>query len=175
MFSQLTFVRLGWMWISAALALWITDAIFDSLWFDGFSSVAVSALVLTLVNLTLKPLLMLLSLPFIVMSLGLAIPLLNGLVLLVVAELVTGFHISGYWMGVAAGLAVSFVTFLLAVATGQRLMRVQVGGGRGVPHRREQHGPSPSGGASPSGRPSAPSDDDVIDVEVREKKESDRP
>ena len=92
-----------------------------------------------------------------------------------VAELVTGFHISGYWMGVAAGLAVSFVTFLLAVATGQRLMRVQVGGGRGMHGRREQQRPPPSPGASPPGRPSAPSDDDVIDVEVREKKESDRP
>lgn len=169
MLSQLSFIRFGWMWISASLALWITDAAFESLWFDGLSSLALSALVLTLANLTLKPLLMLLSLPFIVMSLGLAIPLINGLVLVLIADFITGFHISGYWMGVAASLVVSFVTFLLALATGQRLMRVQSTVRPGSSSAQEP----PSTGKGPPHR--RRDDSEVIDVEVREKKDSSPP
>jgi hypothetical protein len=108
------------------------------------------------------------------MSLGLAIPLLNGLVLLVVAEMVTGFHVSSYWMAVLAALFVSFMTFLMAVASGQRLVSVRHAANGG-----SSDGSSPSHtmhqGADSSkhgrGWSSQGQSDDVIDVEVKEKDE----
>jgi len=148
-------------WLSASLALWIVDHFFESLWFDGFESLFVSSLVLTLFNLTLKPVLLLLSLPFIVLSAGLAIPLINGLVLLIVAELVEGFHLSGYWMAVLAALTFSLISFVITLATGQRQAQVSLSSSlnRRTPDHREQHNSR------------HPDDDDIIDVEVREKKD----
>ncbi|MEY2776406.1 MAG: hypothetical protein RLY30_504 [Pseudomonadota bacterium] len=140
--------------LSAALALWIVDSLFESVFFDGLESLLLSSLVLTLFNLTLKPILMLLSLPFIVLSLGLAIPLMNGAFLLLIAELIDGFHVSGYWMAVLAALVFSILSVLISLATGQRQARVQVRG-NGGPRRPK--------GASGEG--------EVIDVEAREKKD----
>lgn len=140
--------------MSATLALWIVDHLFESVWFDGVSSLLLSGLVLTLFNLTLKPILLLLSLPFIVLSLGLAIPLLNGLFLLLIAELIDGFHLSGYWMAVLVAFVFSIIQILISLATGQRKAQVRV---------NLQSGPR---------RPSGPSDPgEVIDVEAREKKD----
>lgn len=172
MIQQAALLRLGWMWVTAVVALWVADGLFDSIWFDGPSSLAISALLLTLVNLTLKPMLMLLSLPFIVMSLGLAIPLVNGLVLLVVAEMVNGFHVSGYWMAVLAALFVSFMTFLMAVASGQSLVRVRhaANGGPSEPAKPSQNHHHGSESSKPGrGWSSQSQADDVIDVEVKEK------
>jgi putative membrane protein len=106
-------------WLSTLLALWVVDGLFESLHLESTQALLMSALVLALVNLTIKPLLLLVTLPLTVLTLGLAIPLINGLVLLVIAELVPGFWISGFWMGVVCALAISFVSFLIGVATGQ--------------------------------------------------------
>jgi putative membrane protein len=141
-------------WLSASLALWIVDSLFESLWFDGFGSLLLASAVLTVFNLTLKPVLMLLSLPLIVLSLGLAIPLMNGLFLLLVADLIDGFHVSGYWMAVLAALAFSVIRSLISLAVGERRagLTVQV-------QQRPRRPKSP------------PGDGDVIDVEAREKKD----
>lgn len=107
------------LWFTTTLALWIVDGLFDSLRFDDLHSLLLSGLILALTNLTIKPLLLLVALPITVLTFGLAIPVINGLMLLLVAEMVPGFVISGFWMGVLCALAVSFVGFLINVATGQ--------------------------------------------------------
>jgi putative membrane protein len=153
-----TFKRFILLWISATLALWIVDAAFDSLHFDDPQSMILSGLILALVNVTLKPLLVLITLPITLLSFGLALPVLNGLVLLGIAALVPGFEISGFWMGVLCALAVSLVSMLINVATGQTGVRGQLQ--RGV--RVEIHRPA-------SGRSGQDQDKTVIDVETREK------
>ncbi len=153
-----TFKRFLLLWVSATLALWIVDAAFDALHFDSPQSMILSGLVLALVNVTLKPLLLLVTLPITIVSFGLALPVLNGLVLLGIAALVPGFEISGFWMGVLCALAVSVVSMLINVATGQTGVRGQMHPGVRV----EIHQPA-------SGRPGEPQDKTTIDVETREK------
>jgi putative membrane protein len=113
------FSRFMLYWASTALALWVVDGLFDSLEFESLQALALSALVLAIVNLTIKPVLLLVTLPLTILSLGLAIPLINGLVLVLVSELIPGFAVSGFWMGVVCALAVSLVSFLIGIATGQ--------------------------------------------------------
>ncbi len=139
-------------WASTALALWVVDAVFDSLEFDTPATLVLSAFVLALVNLTLKPLLLLVTLPLTVLTLGLAIPLINGLVLVLIAAAIPGFFIAGFWMGVACALAISFVSFLIGLATGQTFVRGRIQGSAG--HRS-----------------TTVIDRDVIDVQAREKPE----
>lgn len=156
------FIRFCLYWLSTALALWIVDGLFDSLSFDSVQTLLLSALVLALVNLTIKPVLLLVTLPLTIFTLGLAIPLINGLVLLLVSEIVPGFIISGFWMGVLCALAISFLSFLIGIATGRSVVRGSVY--KGVHIQASARG-NP-GQASPGQSRSA---HDVIDIEAREK------
>jgi len=153
--------RLVVLWMSTTLALWIVDALFESLSFMTAESLVLSGLVLALANLTLKPLLVLVTLPLTVLSFGLALPLVNGLVLSGVAALVPGFEISGFWMGVLCALAISLVSLLINMATGMSNIRGQVHMGRASGGFSARPG-SGSGFESPE-------DPNTIDVEAREK------
>lgn len=156
-----TLKRFLLLWISTTLALWIVDGLFDSLHFDQPQTLLLSGLILSLVNLTIKPLLLLVTLPLTVLTFGLALPLVNGLVLLGVAAIVPGFAISGFWMGVLCALAISLVSLLINVATGVSNLRGQIHVGRASADFSGQAGRShPQGGAS---------DPNVIDVEATEK------
>ncbi|NBT73601.1 MAG: hypothetical protein EBT14_05385, partial [Betaproteobacteria bacterium] len=75
--NSLLLKRFGMIWLVSMLALWIVDAIFDSLHFDSLQALALAALVLTLANLFLKPLLVLVTLPITVMTMGLMLPVIN--------------------------------------------------------------------------------------------------
>lgn len=156
-------------WLSACLGLYITDALFEGVWLDGWVSLLVSGLILALVNMFLKPILMVLTLPLMVFTLGLALPLLNGLLLMIVDELVLGFHLAGYGVAVVAALLISLISFLITLTIGR--IKVQALSGRRPnrpdrPDRGDRNDRTARPGyASPSRR------DDVIDVEVHERKD----
>ena len=116
---MLALKRFFLLWLSTALTLWIVDGLLDGLSFSGLESLLLASLVLAVFSLTLKPLLLLIALPLTLFSFGLALPLLNGLVLLGVAKMVPGFEIAGFWMGVLCALAISLVGALVSIATGQ--------------------------------------------------------
>ncbi|MGA1526596.1 MAG: phage holin family protein [Burkholderiaceae bacterium] len=168
-------------WLSACLSLYITDAMFEGVWLDGWVSLLVSGLILAFVNMFLKPILMVLTLPLMVFTLGLALPLLNGLLLMIVDELVLGFHLAGYGVAVVAALLISLISFLINLAIRRIQVRGRFGGRRARPPRsgsgaeRTEASESYRGGATRSGRShgysSASRSDDVIDVEVHERKD----
>jgi putative membrane protein len=74
----------------------------------------VAALVLGLVNAVIRPLLVLLTLPVTVLTLGLFIFVINGLLFWAVAELVPGFDVAGFWSSVLAAIVFSLVSWLLS-------------------------------------------------------------
>ena len=80
---------------------------------DGSTLVAV-VLVLSFCNAILKPLLVLFTLPFILLTLGLGVVVINALLLLVVGRLVDGFHVAGFWPAVGGALVVSITNLLLS-------------------------------------------------------------
>ena len=156
-------------WLSACLGLYITDAVFEGVWLDGWVSLLVSGFILAFVNMFLKPILMVLTLPLMVFTLGLALPLLNGLLLMIVDELVLGFHLAGYGVAVVAALLISLISFLITLTIGR--IKVQALSGR-RPNRpdRPDRGDRNDRTARP-GYSSPPRSDDVIDVEVHERKD----
>lgn len=159
---MLTWKRFLLVWLSTTLALWIVDGFFDGLSFSTTESLFLSGLVLALANLTLKPLLVLATLPLTLVSLGLALPMINGLVLLGVAWLVPGFEIAGFWVGVFCALALSVVSFLIDLATGRSRFQ-----GRINLVRAGSEGAGPWGGPGPNDA----QDPNVIDGDFREKRE----
>jgi putative membrane protein len=121
-------------WGLHILVLWVVDALLDSLAFDGPQSLLVGGLVFGLVNTFLKPLLLVLTLPIAVITLGLFLPVLNTGLLYLVAWLVPGFTVGTFWQTLGAALLVSLVTFALnVVLRGQvqvRVVRGERGGNR---------------------------------------------
>ena len=96
--------------IGVALAAKIVPGIHCA---DGMTLVVV-VLVLSFFNAILKPLLVLFTLPFIVLTLGLGMILINALLFLFVGELVNGFYVDGFWSAVGGALIVSATNFVLS-------------------------------------------------------------
>lgn len=80
---------------------------------DGTTLVAV-VLLLSFFNLILKPLLVLFTLPFIVLTMGLGVVVINALLFLLVGELVDGFHVNGFWSALGGSVVVSVTNLLVS-------------------------------------------------------------
>lgn len=87
---------------------------------DSFVAGLAAVLVLTILNLIIRPILFVLTLPLIVLSLGLFLVILNALLLEFTAYLVKGFTVSGFWPAVGGALVISIVTTILNVFAADR-------------------------------------------------------
>lgn len=95
------------------LALVVVDYLFAGIQFDTWQAVVGGAILLALVNAYLRPLILLLTLPFNILSLGLFTFVVNAAMLKVVSWLLPGFHVTGFWTAVGAALVISFVSGIL--------------------------------------------------------------
>lgn len=94
-----------------ALGLWLATKIFSGLRFDGPSTLLAAALLLGIVNAVVRPIAVILTLPLTLLTLGLFLPVINAGMLGLVALLLGGFHISGFWTAVGAALVVSVISW----------------------------------------------------------------
>ena len=104
----------------SALGLWIASEIFDGVWFDSTSPLVVAAVLLGIVNALVRPLALIVTLPLTVLTLGLFLLVLNAAMLGLVALIVPGFHIVGFWTAVGAALIVSLVSWAASSAIGAK-------------------------------------------------------
>jgi len=100
-------------WGITALSLWVASLVFNGIRFSGTSSLIVSALLLGFANAVLRPLLIVLTLPLTLLTLGFFLLVINALMLLLVAKLVDGFKISGFWTAFFASLFISLLSMVL--------------------------------------------------------------
>lgn len=101
-------------WAITALTLWLASLLFRGLKFDRPASLWLSALLLGFANAIVKPLLIVLTFPLTVVTFGLFLLVINALMILLVARLVKGFSVSGFWTALFASVFIS----LLSVAIG---------------------------------------------------------
>lgn len=102
------------------IAVFLAVATVPGIEADGFGSGLAAVLVLTILNLIIRPVLFVLTLPLILLSLGLFLVVLNALLLELTAYLVKGFTVSGFWPAVGGALVISIVTSLLNLITTDR-------------------------------------------------------
>ncbi len=95
------------------IAVFLAIAIVPGLDASSFGAGMAAVLVLTFLNLILRPILFLLTLPLIVFTLGLFLVVLNALLLELTAFFVKGFTVSGFWASVGGALVISLVTTVL--------------------------------------------------------------
>jgi putative membrane protein len=109
-------------WLANALALMALPYIFTSITIDqnSFLTALIVALVLGLINTLIRPLLVLLTLPVTILTLGLFIFVINGLLFWAVGNFVPGFHVSGFWAGVFGAIVYSVISWLLSALIPKR-------------------------------------------------------
>lgn len=95
------------------IAVFLAIAMVPGLEADSLTAGVAAVLVLTFLNVILRPILFLLTLPLIVFTLGLFLLVLNALLLEFTAFLVKGFTVSGFWPAVGGALVISLVTTIL--------------------------------------------------------------
>lgn len=103
-----------WRTIINALALLAVSTLMQSVVVANVFSAFIAALVLGVLNAVIRPVLLLLSLPFNIMTLGLFTFVINGLVLWMVNIFVAGFSTSGFFTTIAAAFLLSIISGLLS-------------------------------------------------------------
>lgn len=106
-------MRLLLRWGLNALALMALPYLFSSIRIENFWTAMLVALVLGLLNAVVRPVLILLTLPITVLSLGLFIFVLNGLLFWLVASFVAGFQVAGFWPAVGGAIVYSVISWAL--------------------------------------------------------------
>ncbi|MBM7516857.1 phage holin family protein [Nocardioides nitrophenolicus] len=120
-------------WVITAAALALAAQLIDGIWFEGATEgraefddkilpLVLVALISCVVTAWVKPLLTLLSIPFILVTLGLFLIVLNALLLRLTAWLADvvdlGFHVSGFWPAVWGSIIISITTWFLDAIIG---------------------------------------------------------
>ena len=95
--------------IAVAVAVQLTD-----MRADDWVSLIIAALLLGIINAVIRPVLLLLSLPFILVTLGFFILVVNALMLWLVGKIVPGFHVDGFWTAFFGAIIISIVNWALS-------------------------------------------------------------
>jgi putative membrane protein len=107
------FVNLLLRWLILALGVLLSTKLVPGISCDTSGTLAVVVILLSIFNVVLKPLLMLFALPFIVLTLGLGIWLINALLFYITGRLVQGFHVAGFGSALLGALIVSVTSIVI--------------------------------------------------------------
>ena len=102
------------LWIVNALALLALHYVVSTIQVAGFGTALLVAVVLGLINALLRPLLVLLTLPVTLLTLGLFIFVINALLFQLAGSLVDGFHVGGFGSALIGSIGYSVISWLLS-------------------------------------------------------------
>ncbi len=92
----------------------VASSIIHGIRYDTVASLIGASLLLGILNAFVRPFLLILSAPLILLTLGLFILIVNGLMLLVVPNVITGFHVDGFWSAFWGAIIISIVSWILS-------------------------------------------------------------
>jgi len=151
------FIKLLKIWLLQALGVVIAAHTASGISYDSHTALIVAVLLLSLFGLVIKPLLMLFSLPFILLTLGIGIWLINALLFWTVGALVDGFHVLSFWNALWGALVVSLTGIAANVLFGGGRIRVRA-------NVQTSRGGQPNRVNGSIRRKSLKDDEDVIDI-----------
>jgi len=118
-------MKLILIWVLNALALLAVANFVPGLRLDSFLDAMIAAFFLGLVNTLIRPLLLLLTLPVTLLTLGLFIFVINGLLFWFVGSVLRGFVVDSFWNGVLGAVLYSIFSWALSAAAAQ-IMRPKI-------------------------------------------------
>ena len=106
--------RLLIRWLVCSLGLWIAAGLLSkNISYANIWVIVVAGLVLAIINIVIKPILVILALPAIMVTLGLFMILINGLTVYIASKLYQPLHITDFWSAVFAGMVIGLVNYLV--------------------------------------------------------------
>ena len=99
-------------WIINALALMLISQVIQGIEVDSFLSAVVAAAVLGVINAVLRPILLILTMPITILTLGLFALVINGAMLYLAGMVVKGFYVHGFWSAIFGALFLSAISWL---------------------------------------------------------------
>ena len=103
-----------------AFGLWMADLALDGVRFDGVAALWIAALLLGFVNAVLRPILILLTLPFTLVTLGLFVFVVNGAMVLLVSRMMSAFQVDGLGTAIVASIVVGITGWVANAFVGNR-------------------------------------------------------
>jgi putative membrane protein len=107
-------MRLLLVWLINAAALLALPYLLSSITVDSIPTALIAALILGLINTFIRPLLILLTLPATLLTLGLFIFVINALLFWFVGSFVQGFHVAGFWSAFFGAILYSIISWALS-------------------------------------------------------------
>ncbi len=119
--------------VITGLGLWVAETIIPGVRIDGWGNLVVAALLLGIVNAVIRPIILILTLPLTVLTLGLFILVVNGISVALVAWLMPGFTLSGLGAAILASMVIGLTSWLGSAFAGgsgriERYRRIEVTG-----------------------------------------------
>lgn len=119
--SQSGMYRFGVRWFVCGLGLWIAAGLFSGITYGNRLGVIIMAgLILAFVNSIIKPIVIILSLPAILFSLGLFMIVVNGLMVALVSRLYPELQITSFTAAILAGIVIGLVNYLVTTILEER-------------------------------------------------------
>ncbi len=101
-------------WLLSAIVIFVTAYILPGVQLSGFVSAFVVAVVLGVINVLVKPVIILLTLPLTVVTLGLFAFVINALMILLASAVVPGFSVDSFWWALLFSIILSFINYFVA-------------------------------------------------------------
>jgi len=100
-------------WLATSLGVFVAAFLVRGIAYDSLAGLLMASLLLGILNAFLRPVLILLSLPLLLFSLGFFLLIINALLLYWVGWLITSFHVASFWAAFWGGLIISIVSWLV--------------------------------------------------------------
>ncbi|MEM6997928.1 MAG: phage holin family protein [Patescibacteria group bacterium] len=103
-------------WLCSTAAIWAADTLLDGVTIDpGVMPIVLSGFLIAAINAVVKPFVMIASIPFVLVSVGLFMLFVNGLMVYLADLLYSGLSIDGYLIAILAGLVIGLVNYMLTI------------------------------------------------------------
>ena len=102
-------------WFVTTIAVMGASHIIPVISYSTTGTLFAAALLLGIINALVRPVLLLLSLPFIIITMGFFILVVNALLLMFVSAVVPGFHVDGFWNALFAGIVIGLISWILSI------------------------------------------------------------
>ena len=101
-------------WLVTTIAVFAAEKIIPGIHCQSAGALLGASLLLGIINAFVRPILLLLSIPFIILTMGLFILVVNALMLMLVAQIIPSFAVDGFWSAFFGSIVISFVSWILS-------------------------------------------------------------
>lgn len=98
----------------STVAVIVASYILPGVAVDSFTTAILAALIISLLNVLVKPILIILTIPFTILTLGLFLLVINAIIILLASSIIPGFAVDGFWYALLFSIVLSIVNSLLS-------------------------------------------------------------